>query len=111
MAILNVDKKEIEDVIIENIVHDSSNILKTSYNYSTQQLVVTFKNGGVYTYNAVPPNLYEGFKTSESSGKYLNSNIINKYTASKKGKLDVDNINLLLTEVKKYKEPNGPIEH
>ena len=103
MAILDIKKIEKENIIIENLIHDSSNILKTSYNYDTKQLTVTFKNGGVYYYNALPHSIYEEFKNSKSSGVYLNSSIKNKYTAVKKGAIDTVMVNELLAEVTKYK--------
>lgn len=87
MGILSTEKKESNGVIVEHMLHESSNILKTSYNYNTRQLVITFKNGGVYNYNAVPHNIYENIKSSPSSGKYISSEIIRKYTTVKVGSI------------------------
>lgn len=73
--LLLTEKKQHDNgYVTETILHDSSNLLKTSYNYNTKRLVVTFKKG-VYQYFDVPENIYEGFKEAESSGVYLNKEI------------------------------------
>lgn len=64
------------------ITPNSSNVLEIKY-YSKQQILqVQFvKNGEASTYNyyGVPKNIAEGFKTTDSIGKYIHKNIRGKY--------------------------------
>ena len=103
MAILNEEKIEKNSVVIENLIHDSSNILKTSYNYNTKQLVATFKKGGVYNYDAIPEKIYKDFKDSPSSGVYLNGFIKTNYKVSKRGDLTQAQLNELLMKIAVFK--------
>ena len=49
----------------------SSNIASVTYDYVTQEMLVEFKSGGVYTYQAVPDHLFEAFGTVSSAGKHF----------------------------------------
>lgn len=57
----------------------SSNVAGFCYDDSTQVLTVEFNNGTRYDYYDVPNHIYEGMKTAESIGKYLNSEIKGHY--------------------------------
>lgn len=92
------------EVVIENLLHDSSNILKTSYNHQTLQLFVTFKNGGVYYYNDVQPKTYLGLTEAESVGKYLNSVIKKDHTAVKMGSISGEPLTTLLEQISTFKQ-------
>ena len=48
---------------------------RLSYNKETQTLTVTFPSGASYDYDAVPPDIAEGFERAESKGSYFNANI------------------------------------
>jgi len=52
----------------------SSMFSKVSYDFKTNVLEVTFKNGRVYTYT-IPVELYYQFMDAESKGKFFNANI------------------------------------
>lgn len=58
----------------KHIKINSSNIRSVGYNPSTQDLIVGF-DSGVYVYSRVLPFAVTGLLFSESSGKYLNSDI------------------------------------
>lgn len=58
----------------------SSNIAAIGYDENTQTLEVEFKDGSVYSYTGVPSGEYEGFRSSDSMGKYLHANIKNRYS-------------------------------
>lgn len=103
MPILNEEKITKNDVIIENAFHNSSNILKSSYNFNTNQLVVTFKNGGVYTYSSVTHDEYEGLKLAESSATYLNKTIKPGHSVKLAGKISGDKLNALISQSNEYK--------
>lgn len=57
----------------------SSNVAGFCYDDSTQVLTVEFNSGTRYDYYDVPNHVYEGMKTAESIGKYLNSEIKGHY--------------------------------
>lgn len=62
----------------------SSNIAKIGYD--GENMVVVFKNGGVYQYDKVPHQVYEfmeHLEESESLGKYFIANIRNNYPCKK----------------------------
>lgn len=49
----------------------SSNLESIAYDPKTWKLYVTFKNSGVYVYDHVPQNVYDGLTASESKGKAM----------------------------------------
>ena len=73
--ILNEEKIEKGGAVIENLLHESNNVIKTSYNYQTEQLFVTFHRGGVYNYNQVENDLYSEPKKAASVGTFINAHI------------------------------------
>ena len=58
---------------------NSSNIASVTYDYVTQELLVEFKSGGIYTYQAVPDHLFEAFGTVSSAGKHFCQHIKNHF--------------------------------
>jgi hypothetical protein len=46
-------------------------------------LIIKFKNGGIYRYKDVDYETYYGFEDAESKGKYLAKNIKNKFVTEK----------------------------
>jgi len=103
MAVIKEERKEQDGVIVEALYHDSNNVLKTSYNYTTNQLIVTFIKGGVYNYNAVSVRLYEDFKKAEKGGTFLNANIKKSHTAVKKGVISEQQLTTLKEKINSYK--------
>jgi hypothetical protein len=79
-----ITKEEIVGTKIINEIQ-SSNLVKTEYDTITKKLVVEFKNGLKYEYNEVPHQLYTSFRTSESQGKFFNSNIAKTFAFTKLG--------------------------
>ena len=67
-----VKKEEIIGTKIINEI-DSSNLVKTEYDTETKLMVVEFKNGMKYQYDAVPHEVYTRFRMNESQGKFFTS--------------------------------------
>ena len=61
----------------------SSNVSSIGYDTDSQILEVEFNNGAVYQYSGVPEYEYDGLMNSDSKGKYLHSNIKNRYSHAK----------------------------
>ncbi len=58
---------------------ESSNVARFGYDASTQVLGVEFKNGGVYQYFDVPPNVFDQMQAAASKGQFLAKNIKGTY--------------------------------
>jgi len=71
---MGIKKEIIEGTKIINEI-ESSNLVKTIYDVESQKLIVEFKNGFKYEYDAVPHKTYTQFRMSESQGKFFNANI------------------------------------
>ncbi len=85
----------------ENILYESKNVLKTSYNYNTQRLIDTYKGSkAAYQFMDVPNDIYEGIKTAESCGSYI-SKTFRKYTFLKMADLSEELYSLLNEEITK----------
>jgi len=104
MAILKTEKKQSGEIIIENLFHDSTSMLKTSYNFTTNQLYVTFVRGSVFGYT-IPLNIYEAFKSADSQGVYLNAVIKKEYTASKIGDVPKELLTEIVNKLTTFKNP------
>lgn len=61
----------------------SSNVCSIGYDADNLILEVEFNNGSVYQYSGVPEYEHDGIMGADSKGKYLNSNIKNRYPFSK----------------------------
>lgn len=63
---------------------DSSHIEAIGYLPDTLELFVQFKDGGIYVYLNVPPELYEEFMMAGSKGIFLNQCIKNVFSFEKR---------------------------
>lgn len=57
----------------------SSNVARFRYDAASQVLTVEFNSGGRYNYYDVPEYIFEGMKTADSTGRYLNAEIKGHY--------------------------------
>ncbi len=69
--------------ILETIVVDSECIDDAVYNNFSNRLTLTYKNGGIYSYEKVPAFYWHGLFNSSSKGKFINENIIGKWIYNK----------------------------
>lgn len=89
---------------------DSSNILQSTYFPGKEKLVVTFGRGQTYAYFDVSQNLYERFENSESQGKFIRSEIIDKNLDSKlMYKLTSAELSELKANIELNKNKNGEV--
>lgn len=102
--LLSEKKTHDNGFIIESLLHDSSNLLKTSYNFNTKRLRVTFIRGKVYEYFDIPQDIYEQFKISESTGSFLSKEIVKKYNFLEIAQADKLTLSNILTEIASLKE-------
>lgn len=58
---------------------DSSQIEAIAYKEPHMKLFIRFKNGSVYEYMGVHPNIFQELRNSESTGKYFHANIRGEY--------------------------------
>lgn len=72
-------KKQVTDEAVVSH-YNSSNLMVSEYNQLNKDLIITFKNGGVYKYDKVSATDYMRFEMAESQGKVLNSLIKPNYT-------------------------------
>lgn len=56
-----------------------------SVGYNDRTLEIQFKNGAIYKYADVPPEVYHGLLQAGSPGKYFYANIKGKYQTTKLG--------------------------
>ena len=57
----------------------SSNVAGFGYDETSNTLTVEFNSGSRYNYYDVPKHIYEGMKSADSKGKYLNNEIKGVY--------------------------------
>jgi len=57
----------------------SSNIVSAGYEPVSETLEIEFANGGVYQYYNVPPSIYEQFLAAPSKGRFLISQIKDRF--------------------------------
>ena len=57
----------------------SSNIVSAGYEPSSETLEIEFASGGVYQYYNVPPSIYEAFLAAPSKGRFLVSQIKDRF--------------------------------
>jgi len=53
------------------------------YDTESQDLTITFNNGGIYEYNKVPWEVFAKLRLAESQGKFFNANIARTYKYKK----------------------------
>jgi hypothetical protein len=68
-------------MIIKEVV--SSTISQIQYNEETSEMIIQFKNGGSYSYEGVPQNLFESFHSAESVGSFFHKNIRGEYNSTR----------------------------
>jgi hypothetical protein len=93
-----LEKQIKEDVVVSH--YNSSNLLVSEYNQLTKDLIITFKNGGVYKYDNVPATDYMRFEMADSQGKVLNSLIKPKYSFTRLDDVDADALNQKIAAIK-----------
>jgi predicted RNA-binding Zn ribbon-like protein len=57
----------------------SSNVAGFGYDVANQVLTVEFNSGSRYDYYDVPEHIFEGMKSADSKGRYLNAEIKGHY--------------------------------
>lgn len=67
---------------IERVPVTSSNLQSVGYDAVSQKLTVEFRNGSVYEYGNVPPEVHAELMQAKSHGKYFHSHIRNAGFAS-----------------------------
>tara|TARA_R110000796_G_scaffold33427_1_gene86691 strand:- start:98 stop:328 length:231 start_codon:yes stop_codon:yes gene_type:complete len=64
-------------ILPKQIVQVNSTAISTAiYEYENYRLKLTFNNGSSYNYTKVPSHVFEGLRTSESKGKFINKYIL-----------------------------------
>lgn len=66
-----------------NFTSNSSHVSGGSFDPVKKQMIVTFKNGHVYTYHNVTLDVYNAFKNASSHGEHLAKHIKDKYQFTK----------------------------
>jgi len=91
-------KRKEKDNLIKAI-YDSSNILASTYNTETKDLILIFNKGGQYKYPNVSNTDYTRFELADSQGKVFKSHI-KQYTFEK-----LENINpdVIIKEIENIK--------
>lgn len=92
--------KRSEQSNVVKAMYESSNILASSYDKTTKELIVTFKRGVQYKYYNVSTSDYLRFEISESQGAILNTHI-KQYRTEKCGEVNPDLIFEEISDLKK----------
>jgi hypothetical protein len=69
--------------LTEFITVDSVVVKNVWYSHSDNSLILDFKSGSSYLYRDVPLFLFEGLRSSESKGSFINKHVIAKFSFSK----------------------------
>lgn len=88
-------RKEKNNIV--KAIYESSNIVASTYDTNTEDLVLIFKSGTQYKYSKVSKSDYMRFEVAESQGKVFNTHI-KKYAFEKLDNFDPSE---LLVEVEK----------
>jgi hypothetical protein len=64
--------------------------VRAGYDYEDQTLVVVFRDGTWWEYRNVPTNMWEGFKTASSKGRYLRESGLDQWDSM--GPANIDNM-------------------
>ena len=92
--------KRSEENNVVKVMYESSNILASSYDKTTKELIVTFKRGVQYKYFNVSSSDYLRFEIAESQGAVLNTHI-KQYKTEKCDEVSAD---LIVEEIDKLKK-------
>lgn len=60
---------------MDYVAVSSSNLSAIAYDAETSTLGVRFLNGSEYQYHGVPKDVYDGFFTASSVGRYYDQNV------------------------------------
>jgi hypothetical protein len=93
-----IKKQVTGDAVVTH--YNSSNLLVSEYNQLSKDLIITFKNGGVYKYYNVSASDYMRFEMADSQGKVLNSSIKPNYTFTRLEDVDSDGLNEKIDSIK-----------
>ena len=74
-----------------NAIYDSSNVIASTYDTISNDLIITFKSGSQYKYTSVSKSDYMRFEIAESQGSVFNSHI-KKYSTTKLDSVDPSKI-------------------
>jgi hypothetical protein len=61
----------------------SSTMRSAGYDELTGNFHVAFNDGGNYVYHDVPPDVHEAFQMASSKGRFLHTNVRNRYEFTK----------------------------
>mgnify|MGYP003674730641 CR=1 FL=1 len=67
---------------MQSVDVNSTAISTAQYEYDSYRLRLTFNNGFSYDYTKVPNHVFEGLRTSESKGKFINKYVLPVYQFS-----------------------------
>ncbi len=67
---------------IERVPVTSSNLRSVGYDDASRKLAIEFRNGVIYEYTEVPPEIHAELMKAKSHGKYFHSHIRNAGFAS-----------------------------
>lgn len=65
--------------MVTEVAVSSSAIRSASYDEGSQVMTVNFTDGSEYSYDGVPPDVFDDFVGSGSPGSYFNQNIRGAY--------------------------------
>jgi non-canonical (house-cleaning) NTP pyrophosphatase len=69
-----------------DMIEVKSSVLKSiGYDAEAQKVHVEYQNGSTFAFVAVPADVYEKFKNSESVGKFMNAELKGKYVSERVG--------------------------
>jgi hypothetical protein len=71
---------------------DSKVIAMFAYDLDAQRLVIHFKSGGVYEYQAVPRTVFDDFRAAPSKGQFFRSAVRDRFTARRLSASEVDEL-------------------
>lgn len=70
-------------ILPKQIVQVNSTAIQNAiYEYSNYRLKLQFNSGQSYNYHKVPNHVFEGLRTSESKGKFINKYVLPVYNFS-----------------------------
>jgi KTSC domain len=64
---------------IKRVPVESSAIATVGYSKKLRALEIEFRNGSIYRYLEVPPDVYQALLTASSKARYYDENIRHKY--------------------------------
>lgn len=104
-----IKKYKKDDGNVEACLYNSSNILASEYDKTSNDLTVVFVRGAKYIYKGVDNTDHIEFQTAKSQGKVLNQTIIPKYRVERQEDIEPDQYkqeleNTVKNEIKKLEK-------